>query len=168
MKAVIIFESKTGNTEKIAKAVRDGFISGSGEVIYFGGGESIPEADIYFVGSWTDKGSCSKAGAEALSKLEGKEVCYFGTAGFGGDRAYYDKIASRVAEALGENSKLKSYFICQGKMPMAVRDRYVKMITENPEDKRLEVSIANFDEALSHPDENDLKNAFEWGKSLAK
>ena len=51
------------------------------------------------------------------------------------------------------------YFYCQGKMPMSVRGRYVKMIQENPEDKNLAVSIENFDKALSHPDKNDLENA---------
>ena len=49
---------------------------------------------------------------------------------------------------------------------MAVRDRYVSLITEHPDDKKIKVSIDNFDKALSHPDENDLQNAKNWMKSI--
>lgn len=49
-------------------------------------------------------------------------------------------------------------------MPFQVRERYIAMITQNPEDKNLKVSLSNFDEALSHPDEKDLENVQEWLK----
>ena len=57
----------------------------------------------------------------------------------------------------------KSHFItvgeymCQGKMPMAMRERYVKM-KEDPHHKpNLDMLIENFDRALSHPDKADLE-----------
>ena len=47
--------------------------------------------------------------------------------------------------------------MCQGKMPQSVRERYVKM-KENPEHlANLDMLIANFDCALSHPDMDDLE-----------
>ena len=47
--------------------------------------------------------------------------------------------------------------MCQGKMPQSVRERYVKM-KENPEHPaNLDMLIANFDCALSHPDMDDLE-----------
>ena len=42
--------------------------------------------------------------------------------------------------------------MCQGKMPAAVRARY-ESIEDSP---RRQMLLANFDAALSHPDENDL------------
>ena len=51
-------------------------------------------------------------------------------------------------------------------MPIRVRERYVALITEHPEDKQLEVSIKNFDEALSHPDQDDLENIKKWAYSI--
>lgn len=47
--------------------------------------------------------------------------------------------------------------MCQGKMPMAMRERYVKM-KEDPNHKpNLDMLIENFDRALSHPDKTDLE-----------
>ena len=43
--------------------------------------------------------------------------------------------------------------MCQGKMPQAVRDRYASM-EDSP---RRTSMLENFDKALSHPDEQDLK-----------
>ena len=43
-------------------------------------------------------------------------------------------------------------YMCQGKMPLAVRTRYEQM-EESP---RRQLMLDNFDAALSHPDENDL------------
>ena len=51
-------------------------------------------------------------------------------------------------------------------MPLSIRDRYVKMIQEHPEDKQLKVSIDNFDAALSHPDTNDLENAKKYALEM--
>ena len=42
--------------------------------------------------------------------------------------------------------------MCQGKMPQAVRDRYAAM-EESP---RRTAMLENFDQALSHPDQEDL------------
>ena len=50
--------------------------------------------------------------------------------------------------------------------PVPLPDRYVKMIQEHPEDKQLQVSIDNFDAALSHPDTNDLENAKKYALEM--
>lgn len=47
-------------------------------------------------------------------------------------------------------------YMCQGKMPQAVRDRYVKMKEQPDHMPNLDLLIANFDRALSHPDKKDL------------
>ena len=41
-------------------------------------------------------------------------------------------------------------------MPQAVRDRYVKMKEQPDYMPNLDLLIANFDRALSHPDKDDL------------
>lgn len=53
-------------------------------------------------------------------------------------------------------------YMCQGKMPQSVRERYVKMKELTNAPANLDMLIDNFDSALSHPDEKDiikLKNA---------
>ena len=117
-------------------------------------------ADRLYVGVWTEKGTCDAATAGFLSKVSGKEVFLFGTAGFGGEPAYFESILSRVAQCLGQGNTLIGSFMCQGRMPMAVRERYEKMCSAPsspgmPDPKKM---LENFDRALQHPDAEDLSH----------
>lgn len=146
----ILCSSKTGNTDKLAQRAR--------EVL---GEESecpVADADLVLLGSWTDKGGMDPALADALPQLAGKRVFLFGTCGFGGSQAYYDRVLDRFAAALPEGARVVGRFMCQGQMPPAVRERYVKMSNQDP--ARFEAMIENFDRALGHPDAADL-DAFE-------
>ena len=87
-------------------------------------------ADRLYVGFWTDKGTCDAATAGFLSKVSGKENTLIGS------------------------------FMCQGRMPMAVRERYEKMCSAPsspgmPDPKKM---LENFDRALQHPDAEDLSH----------
>lgn len=163
MRIAIVYKSLTGNTELVAKAVKEAV---KGEVVYFGEPKECPDADFYFVGSWTDKGMCCKETAEFLKTLKNKKIAYFGTAGFGGSEEYYHALSERVKSMISSSNEMTDSFFCQGKMPISVRERYVSMLTEHPEDKKLEVSIQNFDEALSHPNAADLANAKAWAETF--
>lgn len=162
MKVAIVYKSLTGNTELVAQAIREGLAD---EVVYFGGPQDVPKADLYFVGSWTDKGMCCEEIGEFLKTAENMKIAYFGTAGFGGSQAYYQGLFQRIKEILPPSSELKDYFFCQGKMPMRVRERYVSMLAAHPGDKKLEASVKNFDEASSHPNQEDLRRAELWAET---
>lgn len=47
--------------------------------------------------------------------------------------------------------------MCQGKMPMSVRQRYENMKKQPIHLPNLDAMIENFDKALSHPDADDLE-----------
>ena len=51
-------------------------------------------------------------------------------------------------------------------MPMSVRERYEKMKASPAAPPNADMLIANFDAALSHPDEKDLQGLREAVKSL--
>lgn len=146
----IICSSKTGNTQKLAQRAR--------EVLGEKDERPVAEADLVLLGSWTDKGGMDPALAEALPQLAGKRVFLFGTCGFGGSQAYYDRVLDRFQSALPEGAQVIGRYMCQGQMPPAVRERYVKMAEQDP--KKFEPMIENFDRALGHPDDADLA-AFE-------
>lgn len=150
MSYAIICSSKTGNTEKLAQRAR--------EVLGEKGEGPVAAADLVLLGSWTDKGGMDPALADSLPELVGKRVFLFGTCGFGGSQAYYDRVLDRFAAALPEGAQVVGRFMCQGQMPPAVRERYVKMAEQDP--KKFEPMIENFDRALGHPDAADL-DAFE-------
>ncbi|MBQ8278759.1 MAG: flavodoxin family protein [Roseburia sp.] len=166
MKIAIIYKSLTGNTKLVAEAMYEALKAEHD--VYVGEPADGIEADLYLVGSWTDKGSCAKEITAFLEKLEGKQIAIFGTAGFGGSAEYYNTLFERVKAQVPSSNQILGQYFCQGKMPMSVRDRYVAMMQANPEDKNLEVSIKNFDEAFSHPDEADLKAATAWAHSLVQ
>ena len=159
MSYAIVFSSKTGNTRLLADTLRASLPQN--ECTYFGApAPEALEAETLYIGFWTDKGTCDAATAGFLSKVSGKEVFLFGTAGFRGEPAYFESILSRVAQCLGQGNTLIGSFMCQGRMPMAVRERYEKMCSAPsspgmPDPKKM---LENFDRALQHPDAADLSH----------
>ena len=166
MKIAIVYASITGNTKLLAETIKNEIKE---DIVYFGKpiNEKI-DADIYFVGSWTNKGDASKDIIDFLKKIKNKKIAYFATAGYGGSTAYYDTLFDRIKQYIDSSNIILGKFYCQGKMPIQVKERYIKMITENPNDKNLEVSLKNFEDALTHPDEIDLENVKNWVKDILK
>ena len=148
----IVYSSRTGNTALLAQAVREALPQE--ECRYFGAPQAEAlGADTIYVGFWTDKGTCDEDVAAFLKSLPaGKEVYLFGTAGFGGSAVYFDKILNAAAANLNAGVALVGRYMCQGKMPEAVRRKFESM----PESPRRQAMLDNFDQALSHPDAADL------------
>ena len=113
-------------------------------------------SEILYIGFWTDKGNADSATLELLSKLRDKKVFLFGTAGFGGSEGYFNKILKTVQKSLDRSNTLIGSFMCQGKMPLSVRQRYEAMKKQPIHMPNLAMLIENFDKALSHPDADDL------------
>lgn len=168
MKIAIIYDSNSGNTKMLANSIKE--VISKNDLVFFGCLKEYNdiEADLYILGSWTDKGSCSQNMGRFISRLKNKKIAYFGTAGYGGATDYYEKIFYRVKKFFDETNEIIDFFFCQGKMPLKVRERYVSLITQNPEDKNLQVSIDNFDKALSHPNQKDLDNVKLWIENVIK
>ena len=165
MKIAIIYSSITGNTKLLAETIKNELKENT---VYFGKPNDDIDADIYFIGSWTNKGDASIDIINYLKKLKNKKIAYFATAGYGGSSEYYNTLFNRVKQYIDSSNTILGSFYCQGKMPIQVKERYVKMITEHPEDKNLEVSLKNFEDALTHPDKKDLENVKKWVNKILK
>lgn len=151
MSYAIVYSSRTGNTAMLAQAVREALPQE--DCRYFGApAPQALTADTVYVGFWTDKGTCDEPTARFLQSLTDQKVFLFGTAGFGGAPAYFQQILDRVKANLAPGVQVTGTYMCQGKMPPAVRDRYAAM-EESP---RRTAMLENFDQALSHPDQEDL------------
>ena len=152
MKYAIVYSSKTGNTEYLAKGILD--VLPKEECVYFGApSPEALQAERIYIGFWTDKGSCDEKIAEFLSSVTVQEVFLFGTAGFGGDAAYFQMILENVKKEIGGAGKIIGEYMCQGKMPCAVRKRFEAM-EESP---KKQVMLDNFDRALKHPNREDIE-----------
>lgn len=156
MKYAIVFSSQSGNTKAMAEAACEALPKE--DCVYFGGVSEaeVSEADLVLAGFWTDKGACDEQMKAFLNKLEHKRVALFGTAGFGGSGEYFDGILKRVSSNLPDSASLEGGFMCQGRMPLSVKQRYEKMLLEKPEDEHIKGMLGNFDAASTHPDEDDF------------
>lgn len=122
-------------------------------------------ADTSLIGFWCDKGSCTDEVADVLQSLSGKRVFLFGTAGFGGSAAYFDRILTGVRGKLPQDAIYLGGAMCQGKMPQSVRQRYEGMLAQNPDDPKIKAMIENFDAAQPHPTKEDLAAIISAAKS---
>ncbi len=157
----IIVSSLTGNTKMLADAIYD--VLPKENCDFYGNVKTqIPQSEMLYIGFWTDKGTADSDTLKLLQSLKNRKVFLFGTAGFGGSDEYFKKILSRVKQSLDLSNVVVGEYMCQGKMPQSVRERYVKMKELTNAPANLDMLIGNFDSALSHPDEKDiikLKNA---------
>ncbi len=101
----IIFSSLTGNTKKLADTIRA--VLPAEDCDYFGAPKAEElHSEILYIGFWTDKGNADSATLELLSKLRDKKVFLFGTAGFGGSEAYFQKILEHVKQSVGPSNSV--------------------------------------------------------------
>ena len=155
MKYAIVYSTRTGNTAKLAETVRKTL--GNREVVYCGlPDDRAFESDVIFVGFWTDRGKPNGEIEAVLKTLKDKKIFLFGSAGFGGDEKYFEKILKKAERLISPDNQVIGAFMCQGKMPMSVRERYQKMEKGVIKVPHLDRLIENFDKALSHPDDYDL------------
>ena len=153
----IVYTSRTGNTALLARTLRR--CLPEEECRYFGPPvPEIPETPLVLAGFWTDKGDCSPELSAFLAGLHGRTVALFGTAGFGGSAAYFHAVLDRAARHVPPDNVLLPGFLCQGKMPPAVRERYAAA--------GLDDKVAMFDAALPHPDGDDLEALRAWATGL--
>ena len=94
LKYQVVYASRTGNTQKVAAKIFETLPGTSKDIQKVE--EAGKEADVYFVGFWNDKGTCSGSIMDYLSDLHGRKVALFGTCGMGGSREYFDQVAHRV------------------------------------------------------------------------
>ncbi len=151
MKYSMYYASVTGNTEMLAKTVEK-VLANETRV------ENAEDADLVCVGFWTNEGTASEEVRNYLKTLYNRKIFLFGTAGFGDSKTYLDGILEHVEDNLNDTNEVIGSFMCQGKMPQEVRDKYNKLKEEVPnQGAHYDLMISNFDKALTHPDENDLK-----------
>ena len=152
----IVYSSRTGNTRMLAETIQS--VLPGEQCLYFGTpDDKALEADRIYVGFWTSMGTCDETIAAFLKKIGSQQVFLFGTAGFGGAPEYFDAVLKKVRENLGQQAEVIGTYMCQGKMPQQVRQRYEQMLDKPEMQERAQRSIENFDRAVTHPDAADLE-----------
>lgn len=165
MRVQVVYTSRTGNTERLAKEIFAAVPVKEKNIKRIEERTERDDGDMYMVGFWADRGTASAEILDLLSSLHGKKVALFGTCGMGQDAEYYRRIENNVAAFIPEDCEYSGAFFCQGKMPFQVRKRYEDM--RNPENSgMIDRMIQNFDRALLHPDKKDFAAAADFVRSL--
>ena len=167
MAYMVVYSSTTGNTKKIATEIFSALPGMSKDM------QNIEEyrgkdAEIFFIGFWVDRGTCGMSVINVLSELHGKKIALFGTCGMGRGTAYYREIEQKVKVWIPDDCEYLGTFLCQGKMPMKVRQKY-EISREDPREEAFRKQmLKNFDEALFHPNEQDFVDARAFAKRLTE
>lgn len=155
---LVVYASETGNTKMIAEEIYNALPTSSKKLVNVRSWNGANDAGTYFIGFWANRGTCSLEIIDLLSSLHGKNVAFFGTCGMGNTDSYYQKIESSALVWLNEDNTFLGSYFCQGKMPMAVKDKYISL-RDRCDPQQIAAMIRNFDEALTHPDRHDLLKA---------
>ncbi len=156
MNYLVIYSSRTGNTEKIAMEIFEALPGKSKDIQRVE--EHSGEAETYFVGFWNDKGICGGEIMDFLEGLHGKQVAIFGTCGMGEDPEYCRQVSKRVEALIPEDNRYLGSFLCSGKMVPQVLERY-RMMQRQRDSVEIRRMIHSCEEAMLHPDSRDLANA---------
>lgn len=168
MKYAIIFSSMTGNTAALADRLHD--ILPEENCVYFGEPSreaAAIDADVIFVGFWTDKGSCDSKTRVLLKKFDRKHITLFGTAGFGSDPSYFDQVLKAAEADIPVSNTVIPGFMCQGRMQPEAKEKFEARLAANPDDKRAKKMLAEYETAVCHPNEDDFKAFEEWASQFA-
>jgi flavodoxin len=156
MKALVVYSSKTGNTEKIAKAIHGIFPKGTD--LYRVENTTPPDDyDLIALGFWVDKGQPDDAAKNYFRKIKNKNVALFMTLGAYPDSDHAHKSMQNAVELLAGNNILGT-FTCQGKIADSLVKQMAKLPGNHPHAMSPERK-ARLEEAAKHPDKKDLDSA---------
>ena len=164
---LVLYSSTTGNTKAVATAIFNAIPGTSKELYDIRDFHYDQEAKLYFVGFWTNRGSCDLSVINLLSSLHNKKIALFGTCGMGKNAAYFHTIANNVSVFIPEDCDYLGSFLCQGRMPAQVLEKYRQVQKENPKEaSSIHALIQNYEEGLNHPDEQDLISAQNFAEQV--
>lgn len=151
MKVAIVYSTRTGNTrrlaEGIARALREfaPILMDLRQV-----GKRMPEADVFLVGYWADKGRADKLAENFLKRLSWAKVGLFGTLGAYPYGPHSRHIMEATESCLPKDCLLMGHFLCQGPVDPKLLERMGSGYTSSPDSRRRHAI------AVGHPNQNDM------------
>jgi flavodoxin len=163
MKVLLTYSSRTGNTEKVAKAIRE--VVPAGTAFYKISDAPGPEEfDIVIVGFWIDKGKPNKEALDYLLTVKNKKTAFFFTLGARPDSPHGQKCIEEV-RALFRDNLLLGEFVCQGKIDEKLIESF-KSFPPGHHHAITEESLKRYEMAAGHPDDADLLRAGETFRKI--
>lgn len=156
MKYAIVYASKTGNTKLLVDEIQHDLQEYT--CVYCGAPNIGIETDVMLLGSWINQGTFAPELLDYMRSLHKQKIFLFGTAGFGGSKEYFEGIIQRTKAVLDDSNIVLGSFMCQGRMPETVKQRYLTMLETNPGNAQIKGMLENYEQAMTHPDAQDLQD----------
>lgn len=164
---LVLYSSETGNTKSVANAIFNALPGIQKELCNIKDFHFDKEARLYFVGFRTICGSCDINIISFLCGLQEKKIALFGTCGFGKNSEYYHRITNNVSAFISDDCEYLGGFLCQGKMLPEIKKRYEAMLpTACENQEKIQSFLSNYEDALSHPNEQDFMNAQAFAQQI--
>jgi len=148
MKALIIYSSQTGNTQKLAEAVYE-TLSGENRISPVSEAPDPDEYDFIAVGFWLQAGKPDPKTMAYFPKIgSGKRLFLFATHGAATGSNHVKK-AMDYAKGLVPDAEVAGTFSCQGE----VNPKVLEKVMQKPQPPAW---IKDAPDANGHPDEADI------------
>jgi flavodoxin len=156
MKILLTYSSRTGNTEKVAKAIRE---VAPADTVFSKMSDALSpeEFDAVIVGFWIDKGRPNKEALDYIGTIKGKKAAFFCTLGARPDSDHGRRCMAE-ARTLFQDNLLLGEFVCQGKIDEKLIESFKSLPPGHPH-AVTEESRKRYEIAASHPDAADLSRA---------
>jgi flavodoxin len=163
MKVLLTYSSRTGNTEKVAKAIQE---AAPPDTAFYKMSDAPPPAefDALIAGFWIDRGMTNKEALDYLSTVKNKKLAFFCTLGARPDSPHGQKCMEE-ARVLFKDNLLLGEFVCQGKIDEKLIESFKSLPPGHPH-AITEESLKRYAAAASHPDQADLARARETFRKI--
>ena len=157
MKALIVYSTLTGNTQKVAEAIQKALPEGTACL----SAKEAPDPaayDFIAMGFWVDKGGPNAEAAAYMKRIVGKKVFTFFTLGADPASPHAKTCAEKAPAAYGEGTEQVAAFWCQGAIDPKLIEWMRKQPVGGPHSPTPEAE-ARWAEAAKHPNAADLEAA---------
>lgn len=163
MKVLLTYSSRTGNTEKVARAIRE--VLPEGAAFYrMEDAPSPRDFAMVIAGFWIDQGKPNQEALAYLETIKNNKVGFFFTLGARPDSVHGQKCLENT-RALLRNNVLLGEFSCQGKIDEKLIESFKAFPPGHPH-AITEESLQRYKLADAHPDEEDLARARETFRNI--
>ena len=156
MKTIVLYSTRTGNTNKIAEAIASA-VPGAPCVNVKDVPADLASYDLVFVGFWVDKGDADAEAKKVMQTLDNQYVGVFATLGAKPDSDHAKECLKKASSVVP--GEVVGKFICQGALDPTLIEAMYKMFPAGHPHGRTPEREALHAEAAKHPDAQDCANA---------
>lgn len=121
-KGLIVYSTRTGNTQKLALGIRDAL--GDVDLHPVIDAPRAEERPWVLVGFWVDRGTADTKSIEYLQGLRDQRVGLFGTLGAYPDSKHASEVSNTVSEIVKTHNTLLGCFLCQGRIDPILTEKF--------------------------------------------